>query len=218
MLEVKLGREGSVHVPVSRALKSIEQKILATPEGPISWRIPLNHGVPGTSTGEVNGWPQGACWRSLPRSAHALLRDAVRNGTSELVTQGTDAAAHADLASDYAGAYLELLADLSRRAEATAKSDSQRAFADLRKVLALDSVLLAIVDHRGRRRDAVLVAPTHPLRALWFATWAKLGAQLGGGREERPARVRGSDARGAAEAPVAHKLPTGSCRPRRAMC
>src|SRR5690606_37918343 len=27
MLEVKLGREGSVHVPVSRALKSIEQKI-----------------------------------------------------------------------------------------------------------------------------------------------------------------------------------------------
>jgi DNA phosphorothioation-dependent restriction protein DptH len=36
MLEVKLGREGSVHVPVSRALKSIEQKILAAPDGPIS--------------------------------------------------------------------------------------------------------------------------------------------------------------------------------------
>jgi len=176
MLEVKLGREGSVHVPVSRALKSIEQKILAAPEGPISWRIPLNHGVPGTSTGEVNGWPQGPTGdRFLEARTHYF--EAVRGGTSELVTQGTDAAAHAELASDYAEAYLELLADLSRRAEATAKSDSQRAFADLRKALALDSVLLAIVDHRGRRRDAVLVAPTHPLRALWFATWAKLGAR-----------------------------------------
>lgn len=175
MLEVKLGREGSVHVPVSRALKSIEQRILAEPEGPISWRIPLNHGVPGTSTGEVNGWPHGPAG-DLFLEARTRYFEAVRGGTSELVTQGIDAAAHAELASNYAGAYLELLADLSRSAEATAKSDSRRAFADLRKVLALDSVLVAIVDHRGRRRDAVLVAPTHPLRALWFATWAKLGA------------------------------------------
>lgn len=175
VLEVKLGREGSVHVLVSRALKSIEQKILAGPEGPISWRIPLNHGVLGKSTGEVNGWPHGPV---VDRFLAARTRyfEAVRAGTAELVTQGTDAAAHAELASDYAEAYLELLADLSRRAEATSKSDSQRAFADLRKVLALDSVLLAIVDYGGRRRDAVLVAPTHPLRALWFATWAKLGA------------------------------------------
>ncbi|MBK9261893.1 MAG: ATP-binding protein [Polyangiaceae bacterium] len=176
MLEVKLGREGAVHVPVSRALKNIEQKILAAPDGPISWRIPVNHGVPGTSTGEVNGWPQGAAGDRF-LEARTRYFEAVRSGTSELVTQGVDAGANADLASDYAGAYLALLADLSQRAEATAKSDSQRAFADLRKVLALDSVLLAIVDHRGRRRDAVLVAPTHPLRALWFATWAKLGAQ-----------------------------------------
>ncbi|WP_374499689.1 hypothetical protein [Pseudoxanthomonas sp.] len=176
LLEVKLGREGSVHVPVSRALKSIEQKILAAPEGPISWRIPLNHGVPGTSTGEVSGWPQGPAGDRF-LGARTRYFEAVRSGTSELVTQGVDAAEHAELASEYAEGYLELLADLSRRAESAAKSDSQRAFADLRKVLALDSVLLAIVDHRGRRRDAVLVAPTHPLRALWFATWAKLGAR-----------------------------------------
>jgi len=176
MLEVKLGREGSVHVPVSRALKSIEQKILAAPEGPISWRIPVNLGAAGTSTGEVNGWPQCPAGERF-LEARTRYFEAVRGSTSELVTQGIDAGAHAELASDYAEAYLELLADLSRRAEATGKSDSQHAFADLRKVLALDSVLLAIVDHRGRRRDAVLVAPTHPLRALWFATWAKLGAR-----------------------------------------
>lgn len=174
MLEVRLGREGAVHVPVSRALKSIEQKILGAPEGPISWRIPLHHGVPGPSTGEVNGWPQGSA-RFL--GARTRYFETVRDGTSELVTQGLDAAEHCELASDYAESYLELIADLSRRAESTTTSDSQRALADLRKVLALDSVLLAIVDHRERRRDAVLVAPTHPLRALWFATWAKLGTR-----------------------------------------
>jgi len=176
MLEVKLGREGSVHVPVSPALKNIEQKILAVPDGPISWRIPVNNGMPGMSTGEVNGWPQGPAGERF-LGARTRYFEGVRNGTSELITQGIDAAAHADLVGDYAQAYLEMLADLTRRAEATAKSDSQSAFADLRKVLVLDSVLLAIVDYRGRRRDAVLVAPTHPLRALWFATWAKLGAQ-----------------------------------------
>lgn len=176
MLEVKLGREGVVHVPVSRALKTIEQKILAAPDGPSSWRIPVTQGVPGTSTGEINGWPQGAAGDRF-LAARTRYFEAVRCGTSELVTQGVHAGANAELASDYAEAYLELLSDLSRRAEASSKTDSQRALSDLRKVLALDSVLLAIADHRGRRRDAVLVAPTHPLRALWCATWAKLGAQ-----------------------------------------
>ena len=137
MLEVKLGREGSVHVPVSRALKSIEQKILAAPEGPISWRIPVNLGVLGTSTGDVNGWPIGSTADRF-LGARSRYFEALRCGASELITQGIDASAHADLVSEYAEAYLELLADLMRRAEATAKSNSQSAFSDLRKVLALD--------------------------------------------------------------------------------
>ena len=176
MLEVKLGREGPVHVPISRALKIIEQKILGTPDGPISWRIPVNLGVPGTSTGEIIGWPSDPAGQRF-LEARTRYFDAVRAGTFELITQGIDAAAHADLVADYGEAYLELVAGLARRAEATATSDSQRAFTDLRKILALDSVLLAIVDDRGRRRDAVLVAPTHPLRVLWIAAWAKLGSR-----------------------------------------
>jgi DNA phosphorothioation-dependent restriction protein DptH len=176
MLEVNLGREGTVHVPVSRALKSIEQKILAAPAGPIRWQIPLQSGVPGQSTGQVTGWPQGAAGERF-LEARTRYFEAVRAGASELVTQGLHAGSHAALARDYAAAYLSLVDDLAQRAGATAKEDSQRAFLDLREVLALDSILLAIVDHRGRRRDAVLVAPTHPLRALWFAAWAKLGAR-----------------------------------------
>ena len=44
-------------------------------------------------------------------------------------------------------------------------------------MLAIDTVTLAIRDHRGRHREAALVAPTHPLRALWLAAWAELAEQ-----------------------------------------
>jgi hypothetical protein len=176
LIEVKLGREGTVVVPVSKALKVVEQKILAAPDGPISWRIPVTLGVAGSSTGETTGFPEGAEGRRFI-GARARYFEAVRSGPLELVTQGVDAAVCAEPARDYAAAYLELLGALLRRTESGAKSDAQRALAELRKLLALDSVLLALVDHRGVRREAVLVAPTHPLRALWFVTWAKLGAQ-----------------------------------------
>lgn len=176
ILEVKLGREGAVHVPISRVLKNIEQKILAAPDGPINWRIPLQMGTPGQSTGEAVGWPQGQSGDRL-LDARKRYFAAVRGGTAELVTQGVDAGVHAGSAYEYAAAYFALLVDLSQRAGSEEKSDSQRALADLRKVLTLDSVLLAIGDDRGRRREAVLVAPTHPLRALWFATWAERGAR-----------------------------------------
>ena len=56
-IEAKFGREGTMHVPVSRTLKVIEQKILAAPDGPVSWRIPVSVGVAGSSTGEVAQWP-----------------------------------------------------------------------------------------------------------------------------------------------------------------
>ncbi len=176
LIEVKLGREGTVVVPVSRALKNLEQKILAAPNGPISWRIPLSLGVAGSSTGETTGFPEGAEGRRF-LGARTRYFEAVRCGTLELVTQGADASTCAEPAHDYAAAYLELLDALLRRAETGAKLEAQKALSDLRKLLTLDSVLLAIVDHRGRRREAVLVAPTHPLRALWFVTWAKLGAR-----------------------------------------
>ena len=45
MLEIGFGREGTVDVPVSRALKDLEQKILAAPDGSISWRIHVSLGA-----------------------------------------------------------------------------------------------------------------------------------------------------------------------------
>ena len=36
---------------------------------------------------------------------------------------------------------------------------------------------IPIGDNGGQRREAALVSPTHPLRALWLATWAALAEE-----------------------------------------
>ena len=175
MIEAKFGREGALHIPVSRTLKVTEQRILAAPDGPLSWRVSIKLGVAGSSTGEQAQWPQGPVARAF-LEARARYFEAVRSGSSELVTQAADLQSLRDLVSSYASSYLALVEHLSRRTETSEPIEAQRALSDLRRVLAVDSVFLSISDHRDRRREATLVSPTHPLRALWLTTWAELGA------------------------------------------
>ena len=174
MLEARFPREGAVHIPVSRSLKLVEQKILGAPEGPLCWRIPISLGVAGSSTGEVAQWPATAATKAF-LAARSRYFDAVRCGTKELVTQGVNFRSVRTAVMEYSSSYLDLVRELGQRSEAAEPLEAQRAFSDLRKVLAIDSVLVTVTDHRGQCREATLVAPTHPLRALWLATWAELG-------------------------------------------
>lgn len=176
MLEVQFGRDGTVHVPVSRALKVLEQSILAAPTGPVAWRIPVRMGQPDKPTVEEAHWPSTDECRGFLQARTAWF-DAVRSGASELVTQAADLQALRPLAVAYADAYQSLIAALVRRAEASESPEGKAALTDLWRMLSLDTVNVAVIDHRGRRREAALIAPTHPLRVLWFAAWAELGTQ-----------------------------------------
>ena len=157
------------------------------------------------SSGGRSGWPRGEATARFLAARDAYF-EAVRAGTTELVTQAADAGAHAPQPGTRTPTGC-----LSGPAKASRKATTdtaQRALTDLRQVLAVDSVTLAIRDHRDRRRDAVLVAPTHPLRALWFAA-GRSSPRCGYSGEAGPARVRGSDARGAAARSGAYRLSTG---------
>jgi DNA phosphorothioation-dependent restriction protein DptH len=174
LIEVRFGREGAWHVPVSRALKDIEQKILAQPDGHLSWRLPISVGEVGEAVGDAGEWPD------LPAAAAFLAARsryfaAVRAETSDMVTQGADLRLLKPVAVAYAHTYLQFIEDLANRV--SPQGGSPATYADLRRVLGTDTITLALVDHRGRRREAAVVAPTHPLRALWLATWAELGEQ-----------------------------------------
>ncbi|WP_291156682.1 methylation-associated defense system ATP-binding protein MAD8 [Gemmatimonas sp. UBA7669] len=176
MLEVQFGRDGTVHVPVSRALKGLEQSILAAPTGPVAWRIAVRMGQPEKPTVEEARWPATDECRDFLETRTAWF-DAVRSGASELVTQAADMRAFRPLAVAYADAYQALIAALLQRAEASESPEGKTALSDLWRILTLDTVTVAVIDHRGRRREAALVAPTHPLRVLWFAAWAETGTQ-----------------------------------------
>jgi len=149
------------HIPVSRALKNIEQKILAAPDGPINWRIPLTWGT-GQSTGEVIGWPQGvASDRFLERRTRYF--NAVRGGTSELVPQGVDAGANATSPATTAGAYLSLLADLARRAERPQRPIHSSHFQISAKVLGAG---FRLARHRGPSRSSTGGRALAPLSTI----------------------------------------------------
>ena len=176
MLEAKFGREGAVNVPVSRPLKVLEQRILREPSGPISWRVMVMHGSPSEATGETGRWPKGEEAEHFLAAREAYFEQ-VRAGSKELITQGANLIALRPLVVAYAETYTALIAALLQRAGAGEPEATRQAVTDLRRMTALDTVRMVIRDHRGVKRTAVLVAPTHPLRALWLATWAELGQQ-----------------------------------------
>ena len=107
MLEVLFGRDGTVHIPVSRTLKGLEQAILASPTGPVAWRTVVRMGQPDNPTVAEARWPSmDECRKFL--EARTVWFDAVRGGTAELITQAADLRELRPLAVDYADAYQRL--------------------------------------------------------------------------------------------------------------
>jgi hypothetical protein len=172
-IEVRFGRDGIIHIPISRQLKVLEQKILMAPGGSVSWRLPIRLGQAGESVSDAVGWPEDPSAQTF-LAARARYFMALRAAGKELVTQAADLRRLRSLIVAYAEAYQALVAHLLQRAESAADVDSQRILFELRHVLALDTITLDILNHKGERREAALIAPTHPLRALWLATWAEV--------------------------------------------
>ena len=125
------------------------------------------------SVSDAAGWPEDPLTQTF-LAARARYFTALRAGGKELVTQAADLRQLRSLIVAYAEAYEALVAHLLQRAESASEAESQRTLFELRHVLALDTITLDILNHKGERREAALIAPTHPLRALWLATWAEV--------------------------------------------
>jgi hypothetical protein len=57
LIEAKFGSLGAVHIPVSHALRMLEQRILESPGQLCTWRLLIHRGVPGAPKAEVIDWP-----------------------------------------------------------------------------------------------------------------------------------------------------------------
>ena len=173
-LLAKFGREGAVHIPLSRMLKIIEQRILANPKHPSGWRMQINLDTAEPPSEVGLTLPSSAAMASFLAAREELFA-AVRKDTAELIMQGFSLMDTAKECLAYAEAYLDLIKSLTRQAETTTGTERQQHLQALRTVLAVDTIHVILADFRGRHREAVLVSPTHPLRALWLSSWVTLG-------------------------------------------
>ena len=210
-IEAKFGKEGAFQIAVARWMKHIEQRILSNPERPVSWRMQLHLGQPEFPTGDIAEWTASTAVRGFLDSRAAYFAR-VLQGTKELVSQGLDFLSAAPEIVAYAGAYVDLLKDFSSRVEREAGADQLKAIIALRTALAVDSVRLIVEDYRGHIREAALLGPTHPLRALWQLGWAQLGAAwvraTAMGPEEHVTPARDALLRGISSANFPPMLPT----------
>ena len=173
-LLAKFGREGAVQIPLSRMLKTIEQRILAEPKHPSGWRMQINLDTAEPPSEVGLTLPSSAAMASFLAAREELFAT-VRKDTAELIMQGLSFRDAETECLAYADAYLDLVRNLIRQAETTSGAERQQHLQALRNVLAVDSIHVILTDFRGRHREAVLVSPTHPLRALWLSSWVALG-------------------------------------------
>ncbi|WP_375478402.1 ATP-binding protein [uncultured Nostoc sp.] len=166
-------------------------------------------GQVGSPSQDILDFPKSALASSF-LSTRADYFAAILSGDKNLISQAVNFVALKDSCYEYAAAYSELLVDLCRKVEKSNGSDWQ-SFSDLKKVLLVDTVRLEVIDFRGQTREAILLGPTHPLRALWLTTWSQVAqswvAAASNGQKEYVGSARDSILQGFVPLNVPPTLP-----------
>ena len=183
--ELRFGRDGAVSVPVAGLFRALQRQAVSSSDLPASWHVQIRDGVAETPTlaplrvpAELDGWQR------LIETRHEFLR-ALGDGA---VVEVADLSALRPLAVEYARAYQHSVMSAT---DDTSTSHGRRQLAAL---LRLDTTEVTVSERRGVHRSALLVGPTHPLRAAWLVTWAALAdawiTQAADGPDEHIALVR----------------------------
>ena len=173
-LEIRLGKEGKANVLVSGLLANLERAFLDDPDSLNRLRLSVSASGVATRSTTSFKWPVSDQVTRF-REARAALFAAVLQGEHRLIMQASDLLHLQEPAQNYAAAYLAWMDAALVRSSSTDAAVARQAIDELRCALTIDSVALVLEDYQGRRRDAVLLGPTHPLRANWHVAWSQLG-------------------------------------------
>ncbi|MFJ7168133.1 ATP-binding protein [Streptomyces globosus] len=178
-LKASFGAAGSVTIDLPIPLAEAEERMLARPnalEGP---RLTVE--APGVA---VLGADETPAVTANPGSdfdaylqARADLFAFVRadaEGAAPLVVEATDPRRVRKETEAYAETYLRAVNRCVRALENPRGNTGDRDRAELALLLRTDTLQVDLTDARGGRRRVILVAPTHPLRMLWWSGQAAL--------------------------------------------
>lgn len=174
IMMARFGCDGTFQIPLSRILKTIEQRILSCPKHPFGWRMQINIDTAEPISEASLPLPSTTAMQSF-LAAREELFSLVRQGKAELIMQGFSMVQNKSKCLAYVESYLDLVRSILKQAETSSGVERYRHLQNLRNVLAVDSVYVILTDYRGKHREAVLVAPTHPLRVIWLHSWVALG-------------------------------------------
>lgn len=173
-LEIRLGKEGKANVLVSGLLANLERAFLDDPDGLNRLRLSVSASGVATRSTISFKWPVSDEVARF-REVRATFFATVLQGDQRLILQASDLLRLQEPAQNYAAAYLAWIDTVLARSSSTDAAIARQAMDELRCALTIDSVALVLEDYQGRRRDAVLLGPTHPLRANWHVAWSHLG-------------------------------------------
>lgn len=181
-LRATFGPAGLVTVDLPIPLAEAEERMLARPyalEGPRlsvdasgRWQLSDDESLAVTPA-------EGSDFDSYLQ-ARATLFAAVRanvggsDGSVPLVVEGTDPRTIRKEAESCAEAYLKAVTRCVRALENPRGGTAEQDRAELALLLRTDTMAVELADAQGGRRLVVLVAPTHPLRVLWWCGQAAL--------------------------------------------
>ncbi|MFJ4095259.1 ATP-binding protein [Kitasatospora sp. NPDC089913] len=200
-LNARIHPAGSAEIRLSPLLVQAQQDLLARPQDTSLRRLVLN--PDGTAempacddddmAGDLTGRAADAYDVFLAARSAYFAAVSGRNGeTTEpaehLVSEAVDFETVRDDLASYAEAYAELVEAQSLQAERAGDDARGAALVALARIQQIDCVAVTLTDGLGRRDTVLLASPTHPLRALWLATWSALGQEWTG-------RLSGEDKR-----------------------
>ncbi|MEV7435280.1 methylation-associated defense system ATP-binding protein MAD8 [Streptomyces griseoviridis] len=187
-LRASFGPAGLVTIDLPRLLAEAEQHILRAPDTLQGPRIDVDAAgaarlLAPAEEGDGCRRPDGEGPLSDYLRARAAVFDLLAlpgatDGASDvLVVEGADPRALRAAAEAYAEAYLTAVTACLRALDRPGASDMDRRRTRLHGLLRTDTLTVHLHDTTGSRRTVVLVAPTHPLRMLWWGGQAALADQ-----------------------------------------
>lgn len=209
VLNARIHTAGSAEIRLSPLLVQLQQDLLARPQDTSLRRLVLRpDGTSETPEGNeedlslaLTGRAAEAYDRYLAtRHAYfaALCGQAGDPADTDqlLVSEAADFEVVRDELVAYTEAYAELVEAQSLQAERAGDGARGAALVALARIQQADCAAVTLTDGLGGRDTVLLVSPTHPLRALWLATWSALGrdwaARLDGEEKRRVIATRDS--------------------------
>jgi DNA phosphorothioation-dependent restriction protein DptH len=180
-VDIRCGKDGRFRVFISSRLKELEQNILRQPEIISCW--------------EINESPFTIKLKSTVHKNKESIQIqnflAARSKYFQEFTTESNLAQSIDLTTleesclEYANTYYAWLNDIKSRLKQVNENNYQD-LQELKQALTIDTIYLTLKDFRENAKEAILVGPTHPLRALWFVTWAKIAQHWVNLSQENP--------------------------------